>query len=42
MFYLSAAKAYSLNVDDLESANDRFDTFMLQSADIIRAEVPQI
>lgn len=38
----AAAKAWSFNVDDFSEAKDRFDTFMLQSADIIRAEVQQI
>ena len=38
----AAARAYAFNVDTFDEFNDRFDAFMLQSADLIRAEIPQI
>lgn len=37
----AAARAYAFNAD-IDEFDDRFDAFMLQSADLIRAEIPQI
>jgi hypothetical protein len=39
---LAASRSYAFNVDDFAEVNDRRDAFMVQSADIIRAEVPNI